>query len=172
MNKKYFLLLSIAIVALLFASCKNNTSNKEDSLMEKMEELTQNYVKNEIKIDGLDSVQVVKIDTVDKYEYVNVVLDILLKMYNTDLAEYQSALETNDSTRINGLEVEIGEIEQATQYYEDMKKEVSEKDKTLLLYLVTANYYAKSNIDQFYFFATPDYKIYILDPFDSSILEK
>ncbi len=167
----------VLVLILLLTSCGNGEKKTEElSLTDRMTELAQKYVKQELEkqmnITGLDSIRVVKIDTVDKYEYICVVQDILPKMRTDAMMNYQVALEQSDSAKMKELEIEIDEMEQVTNFYEETKSNTSEKDKTLFLYLITANYYAKSGIDSFYFFVTPDYKIYILDPFDTSLLEK
>ena len=75
----------VLVIILLLTSCGNGEKKTEElSLTDRMTELAQKYVKQELEkqmnITGLDSIRVVKIDTVDKYEYICVVQDILPKM--------------------------------------------------------------------------------------------
>ena len=133
--------------------------------MERFHKLTKQYVMEELQIEGLDSVRVVKVDTVDNYEYAQIMVDLLHQMDAELLYEYQAALQTGDEMTVKDLDVQIDEIASAGERW-DMEVAATENaPKVVRFYLLTANYYAGKNIDQFYFFVTTDFKIHIPDPF-------
>lgn len=133
--------------------------------MARFQELTKQYVTEELQIEGLDSVRVVKVDTVDNYEYAQIMVDLLHQMDAELLYEYQSALMSGDTVAERDLDIQIDEIAAAGERW-DMEVAATEgSPKEVRFYLLTANYYAGKNIDQFYFFVTQDFKIHIPDPF-------
>lgn len=148
-------------IFVLFLGC----SKKENSSMDAFHDLTKKYVTEELQISGLDSVKVVKVDTVDNYEYAQIMVDLLHQMDAEMLYDYQSALLSGDTVTSKNLEIQIDEIADAG-YQWDMEVESTRVGpKTVRYYLLTANYYAGTQVDQFYFFVTPDLKIHIPDPF-------
>ena len=154
--------LLLAFCALLIG-CQRQTGNKD---MARFQELTKQYVTEELQIEGLDSVRVVKVDTVDNYEYAQIMVDLLHQMDAEMLYEYQAALQTGDEVAAKDLDIQIDEIASAGERW-DMEVAASENaPKVVRFYLLTANYYAGKNIDQFYFFVTPDFKIHVPDPFE------
>lgn len=133
--------------------------------MMRFQELTQQYVTEELQIQGLDSVCVVKVDTVDNYEYAQIMVDLLHQMDAEVLYEYQAAMMSGDTVLSRDLELQIDEIAAAGEQW-DMEVAATESaPKEDRFYLITANYYAGKEIDQFYFFVTKDFKIHIPDPF-------
>ena len=153
----------IVLCSVIFG-CHRPSVNKD---MERLQELTKQYVTEELQIEGLDSVRVVKVDTVDNYEYAQIMVDLLHQMDAEMLYEYQAALQAEDEVAAKDLDIQIDEIATAGERW-DMEVAASENaPKTVRFYLITANYYAgKQNIDQFYFFVTTDFKIHIPDPFE------
>ena len=73
-------MLLLAGLSLAFSSCNRE---KKDLTMEKFMELTRQYVTEELQITGLDSVCVVKVDTVDGYEYAQIMVDLLHQIMNS-----------------------------------------------------------------------------------------
>ena len=139
---------------------------KEDTTLAQFTELTRQYVTDELQITGLDSVLVVKVDTVDNYEYAQIMVDLLHQMDAEMLYEYQGALLSDDTAAVRNLEIQIDEIAAAGEQW-DMEVAATENaPKEVRFYLITANYYAGEAIDQFYFFVTKDFKIHIPDPFE------
>ena len=133
--------------------------------MARFQELTRQYVAEELQIEGLDSVRVVRVDTVDNYEYAQIMVSLLHQMDAELLYAYQAALMSGDTVAERDLDIQIDEIADAGERW-DMEVAATESaPKTVRFYLVTANYYAGSDIDQFYFFVTTDYKIHVPDPF-------
>ena len=131
----------------------------------RFQELTKQYVTEELQIEGLDSVRVVKVDTVNNYEYAQIMVDLLHQMDAELLYEYQAALMSGDTVAERELDIQIDEIAAAGERW-DMEVAATENaPKEARFYLLTANYYAGKNIDQFYFFVTQDFKIHIPDPF-------
>ena len=133
--------------------------------MARFQELTRQYVEEELQIAGLDSVRVVKVDTVDNYEYAQIMVDLLHQMDAEVLYEYQAALQTGDEVAVKDLDVQIDEIATAGEQWDMEVMAAENAPKTVRFYLITANYYAGSDIDQFYFFVTTDFKIHVPDPF-------
>lgn len=133
--------------------------------MARFQELTRQYVEEELQIAGLDSVRVVKVDTVDNYEYAQIMVDLLHQMDAEVLYEYQAALQTGDEVAAKDLDVQIDEIATAGEQWDMEVMAAENAPKTVRFYLITANYYAGSDIDQFYFFVTMDFKIHVPDPF-------
>lgn len=134
--------------------------------MIRFQELTRQYVADELQIEGLDSVRVVMVDTVDNYEYAQIMVDLLHQMDAEALYEYQAALQSGDDVAAKDLDIQIDEIAAAGERW-DMEVIATEgAPKSVRFYLITANYYAGSDIDQFYFFVTTDFKIHIPDPFE------
>ena len=133
--------------------------------MERFMELTRQYVTSELQIQGLDSVRVVKVDSVDNYEYAQIMVDLLHQMDAEVLYEYQAALTSGDELAAKELEVQVDEIAAAGEQWDSEVLAAENAPKTFRFYLLTANYYAGSDIDQFYFFVTPDFKVHIPDPF-------
>ena len=133
--------------------------------MEKFAELTRQYVTEELQIEGLDSVRVVKVDTVDNYEYAQIIVELLHQMDAELLYAFQAAEMSGDTAASRDLDIQMDEIAAAGEQW-DMEVAATENaPKTVRFYMLTANYYAGRNIDQFYFFVTPDFKIHIPDPF-------
>ena len=155
-------MLLLAGLSLAFSSCNRE---KKDLTMEKFMELTRQYVTEELQITGLDSVCVVKVDTVDGYEYAQIMVDLLHQMDAELLYEYQAAEMSGDTATARALDIQIDEIAAAGEQWDMEVVAMENAPKTLCFYLLTANYYAGRDIDQFYFFVTPDYKIHIPDPF-------
>lgn len=133
--------------------------------MAKFTELTRQYVVDELGIADLDSVRVMKVDTVDNYEYAQIMVDLLHQMDAELLYEYQSALLADDTVAARDLDIQIDEIAAAGEQWDNEVAATEGAPKTFRFYLLTANYYAGSEVDQFYFFVTPDYKVHIPDPF-------
>ena len=133
--------------------------------MAKFTELTRQYVTDELQIEGLDSVLVVKVDTVDNYEYAQIMVDLLHQMDAELLYEYQAALLSGETAEAGELEIQIDEIAAAGEQWDKEVAATENAPKTIRFYLLTANYYAGSDIDQFYFFVTLDFKVHIPDPF-------
>lgn len=133
--------------------------------MAKFTELTRQYVIDELGIADLDSVRVMKVDTVDNYEYAQIMVDLLHQMDAELLYEYQSALLADDTVAARDLDIQIDEIAAAGEQWDNEVAATEGAPKTFRFYLLTANYYAGSEVDQFYFFVTPDYKVHIPDPF-------
>jgi len=163
MRNIHFLSLALACsVLLLFAGCRRSGVDKD---FVRLQELTKQYVTDELQIKGLDSVRVVKVDTVDNYEYAQIMVDLLRQMDAEMLYEYQAALLSGDTVAERDLDIQIDEIAAAGERW-DMEVDATENaPKTVRFYLITANYYAGSAIDQFYFFVTKDFKIHVPDPF-------
>ena len=146
----------------MFVGCHRETS---DADMVRFQALTKQYVTEELQIAGLDSVRVVKVDTVDNYEYAQIMVDLLHQMDAEVLYEYQAALMSDNAEAATELEIQVDEIASAGERW-DMEVAATENaPKTVRFYLLTANYYAGRDVDQFYFFVTTDYKIHIPDPF-------
>lgn len=163
MKRFFFCLTLVAGLFLAISSCHRD---KEDPSMAQFAELAQKYVAEELQIEGLDSVRVVKVDTVDSYEYAQIIVDLLHQMDAEMLYQYQAALLSGDTTVARDLEIQIDEIAAAGEQW-DMEVAATEgAPKTFRFYLLTANYYAGSEMDQFYFFVTPDFKVHIPDPFE------
>ncbi|MBP5401398.1 MAG: hypothetical protein J6Y35_07210 [Bacteroidales bacterium] len=133
--------------------------------MEQFTDLTRQYVTDELQIEGLDSVRVVKVDTVDNYEYAQIMVDLLHQMDAEMLYEYQAAVLSGDTVAARDLEIQIDEIAAAGEQWDREVEATEHAPKTVRFYLLTANYYAGSDIDQFYFFVTTDFKVHIPDPF-------
>ena len=133
--------------------------------MAKFTELTRQYVVDELGIADLDSVRVMKVDTVDNYEYAQIMVDLLHQMDAELLYEYQSALLADDTVAARELDIQIDEIAAAGEQWDNEVAATEGAPKTFRFYLLTANYYAGSEVDQFYFFVTPDFKVHIPDPF-------
>lgn len=133
--------------------------------MAKFTELTRQYVIDELGIADLDSVRVMKVDTVDNYEYAQIMVDLLHQMDAELLYEYQSALLADDTVAARDLDIQIDEIAAAGEQWDNEVAATEGAPKTFRFYLLTANYYAGSEVDQFYFFVTPDFKVHIPDPF-------
>ena len=133
--------------------------------MAKFTELTRQYVVDELGIADLDSVRVMKVDTVDNYEYAQIMVDLLHQMDAELLYEYQSALLADDTVAARDLDIQIDEIAAAGEQWDNEVAATEGAPKTFRFYLLTANYYAGSEVDQFYFFVTPDFKVHIPDPF-------
>ena len=163
MRNIHFLSLALACsVILLFAGCRRSGENKDFA---RLQELTKQYVTDELQIEGLDSVRVVRVDTVDNYEYAQIMVDLLRQMDAELLYEYQAAEMSGDTVASRDLDIQMDEIAAAGEQW-DMEVAASEHaPKTVRFYLLTANYYAGRNMDQFYFFVTTDYKVHIPDPF-------
>ena len=163
MRRFFFCLTILAGLFLAFFSCHRG---KEDSSMAQFTELTWKYVTEELQIEGLDSVSVVKVDTVDGYEYAQIIVDLLHQMDAELLYQYQAVLLSGDTVAARDLEIQIDEIAAAGEQW-DMEVSATEgAPKTMRFYLLTANYYAGGDMDQFYFFVTPDFKLHIPDPFE------
>lgn len=133
--------------------------------MAKFTELTRQYVVDELGIADLDSVRVMKVDTVDNYEYAQIMVDLLHQMDAELLYEYQAALLADDTVAARDLDIQIDEIAAAGEQWDNEVAATEGAPKTFRFYLLTANYYAGSEVDQFYFFVTPDFKVHIPDPF-------
>lgn len=133
--------------------------------MAKFTELTRQYVIDELGIADVDSVRVMKVDTVDNYEYAQIMVDLLHQMDAELLYEYQSALLADDTVAARDLDIQIDEIAAAGEQWDNEVAATEGAPKTFRFYLLTANYYAGSEVDQFYFFVTPDFKVHIPDPF-------
>ena len=162
--KRFLFLLSLT--AGLFLALSSCHREKEGAVMARFTELTRQYVTDELQIAGLDSVCVVKIDTVDSYEYAQIMVDLLHQMDAELLYQYQAVLLSGDTAATRELEIQIDEVATAGEQW-DMEVVATEgAPKSTRFYLVTANYYAGNDIDQFYFFVTPDFKVHIPDPFD------
>ena len=152
----------MAGLVLVFFSCHRA---KEDAAMKQFMELTRQYVTEELQIQGLDSVRVVKVDTVDNYEYAQIMVDLLHQMDAEVLYEYQAALMSDDTVTVRNLDIQIDEIAAAGEQWDMEVAALEGAPKEERFYLITANYYAGTDIDQFYFFVTKDFKIHIPDPF-------
>lgn len=162
MKKKSLFFALLTGFVLVFFSCHRE---KESDAMDQFTELTLQYVMKELEIEGVDSVLVVKVDTVDNYEYAQIMVDLLRQMDAELLYEYQAAEMSGDTVASRDLDIQMDEIAAAGEQW-DMEVAASEHaPKTVRFYLLTANYYAGRNMDQFYFFVTPDYKVHIPDPF-------
>ena len=133
--------------------------------MEKFTELARQYVTSDLHIQGLDSVCVVKVDSVNNYEYAQIIVDLLHYMDADVLYEYQAALTAGDEAKAKDLEIQVDEIAAAGEQWDNEVMALENAPKTFRFYLLTANYYAGSEIDQFYFLVTPDFKVHIPDPF-------
>lgn len=161
MRKLFQYAILFASVALLVAC---NSEKKED-VRNQYYDVTEQYVKEELGIQNLDSVVILKIDTVDSYEYAQIMVNLLHQMDEEALSAYQSVLLSGDTIAARDLDIQIDEIAAAGEQW-DMEVEATEgAAKTTRFYLITANYYAASQVDQFYFFITPDGKIHVPDPF-------
>lgn len=155
-------MMCMAGIVLAFFACHRE---KTDASVAKFAELTQQYVTDELQIEGLDSVRVVKVDTVDNYEYAQIMVDLLHQMDAEILYEYQAALLSDDTVAARDLEIQIDEVAAAGEQWDREVEATENAPKEVRFYLITANYYAGNNIDQFYFFVTKDFKIHIPDPF-------
>ena len=153
----------VAIVCALFSGCKKSVDNKD---MIRFQELTRQYVTEELHIANVDSVCVVKVDTVNNYEYAQIVVELLRQMNEDLLSEYSSLLLSGDTVASRDVEIQLDEIAAAGEQWEMEVQATENAPKTMRFYLLTANYYAGNEIDQFYFLVTPDFKIHILDPFE------
>lgn len=155
----------IAIFASLaiLVSCGNRAKKTTEEI--RFHELTEQYVQEELQLSHFDSVRVVKVDTVDNYEYAQIMVDILLMMNEETMDEYTAALMAEDEAVSKDLEIKVDEIASAGHQWEMEVEATANAPKTTRYYLVTANYYAGQDIDQFYFFVTTDFKIHIPDPF-------
>ena len=162
MKRLSVLILLFAGFVLGFHSCHRV---KEDDTMAKFTELTRQYVIDELGIADVDSVRVMKVDTVDNYEYAQIMVDLLHQMDAELLYEYQSALLADDTVAARDLDIQIDEIAAAGEQWDNEVAATEGAPKTFRFYLLTANYYAGSEVDQFYFFVTPDFKVHIPDPF-------
>ena len=162
---KKFCLLSVLIagISLFFVNCHHKA---DDEAMARFQELTRQYVTEELQIAGLDSIRVVKVDTVDNYEYAQIMVDLLHQMDAELLYEYQSALLSDDTVTVRNLDIQIDEIAAAGEQWDREVAATENAPKSVRFYLLTANYYAGGDIDQFYFFVTKNFKIHIPDPFE------
>lgn len=166
MRKIAYTIAVLACFAVLVSGCGRGQGKDENSAYGRFQELAEQYVEQELRLASLDSVRVVKVDTVDNYEYAQIIVALLYKMNDETMEEYHRAVVSGDMAEAKNLEVQVDEIAAAGQQWEMEEQAAENAPKSFRFYLITANYYNGMDCDQFYFFATQDFKIHIPDPFE------
>lgn len=159
--------IAVLCALLLCASCKSKNKNPEKDLVK----ITQNYVRDELKVEPIDSVRIFQVDTINRYRYITAALGFLQEAEgNLERAIAESAY-TGDSTNADGLRAKLDEVGKTCDYYAEHLALYSENDPNILLYFVSAYYYSRGKEEGVMFFLTPDYEIHTFDPMDASFIK-
>jgi hypothetical protein len=166
MIKKIFYFAFIVTIALTFQSCKKKSG--QEILKSRMLEVSQEYLKSE----HVDSVKVIKVDTITAMGYAKIMLEMLENMKIEYENQYNAAMKNKDQS--SGVEIEytLNEIYQASESFLGIITSDKTDDKKLLLYMVSATYYKDNIPTSLIFFTTPDYKIHEIDPFGNNLLQQ
>lgn len=159
-------LLLLAMV--LLWSCKK----KQDiTIEESLENITIQYVKNELGVSEIDSVKVLKVDTVTQYGYVQINIEILEQLEIEEYYEMKNATQNEDTVAEKQHELNMRQIGDVLEQWRALGQSLPSNDTAPYRYLVTANYYSSVGMDQFYFFVTPEMSYYVLDPYGDELVQ-
>lgn len=158
--------LSLALI--LLWACKKN---QDVTLEESLESITIQYVKSELGITEVDSVKVLKVDTVTQYGYVQINMEILEQLEIEEYYAIQNSIQIGDTIGEKQHELNMRQIGDAIEQWRALEQSLPSNDTTPYRYLVTANYYSPVGMDQFYFFITSEMKYYVLDPYGDELIQ-
>ena len=159
------IILPLFCIVILLSSC-----GKKDNaaiLNKKITEAVELQFANE----QIDSLKVHSIDTLSSLGYANLVIEMLERMKYDIEYQYKEAIFTGDEALINDIEINMMDIDDALDTYRDCLKRESTKMDDLLLYIVSVSKY-KDGTESLTLLFTPDFKPYVLDPFEDNLLEK
>lgn len=169
LKMKYLKIFSLLLIfSILVVGCKKN---KEQTFEEQLEDITLKYVQSELYISNVDSVRILKIDTVTQYGYVQINIEILEQMEIGEYYEIQNAIQDGDTVAEKQHELNMKQIGDALEQWRELEKNLSQNDETLYRYLITANYYSPVGMDQFYYLLTPELEYFVLDPYADDLIQ-
>jgi hypothetical protein len=166
MIKKLLLFALIITTVFSFQSCKKKTD--QDILKTRMLEVSNEYLKSE----QVDSVKIVKIDTITAMGYAKIMLEMLENMKIEYENQYNAAMKSGNQNAGVEIEYTLNEVYQASESFLKIMNNDNTDDVKLLLFMVSLTYYKNNVPTSLIFFTTPDYKIHEIDPFGNNLLEK
>lgn len=156
-------------IGLLSCTTKDNTTTL--SLEEQLDALTMQYVQQELHLDRVDSIQVLKVDTITLKGYVQINSDLLERYGAVTAQALQEAMMSEDTLLVNECDINLSLVRDALSQWSEFERAIPLSADTIYRYLITANYYAPSGVDQFYYFLTPNLVYYVLDPFGDELIQ-
>jgi hypothetical protein len=169
MIKKLLLALPImGAIVLIVASCHRNSAHEQ---VEKLKDLSIAFAKDSLKLE-VDSVQIVKIDTLTQLGYAKITLEMLENMDEQYQLNYQRALLAQNDALIAEMETYLLQIRELKQKFINIVDNATIDNKEIFLYMYQANFWHSGGIFEAILFAMPNYKFYDLDPFSNNLLEK
>lgn len=166
MKRKALFFLSFVIFCSFFIiSCKKQ--NEKDLLWGKLKE---SIFTAETQESPVDSVVLVSVDSLSRWEYAGLTLESVESMKNDYLQDYMMFGDTLEDAARHEMELFIEEIQSTEDFYRDIYERNAAKDTVFLLYLVEAQIF-RGGVSASYFYAiTPDFVIHN-DPFSENLLE-
>ncbi|MBO4481548.1 MAG: hypothetical protein J5719_03245 [Bacteroidales bacterium] len=169
MMKRLFCYFLIGVISLSFFSCHKKT--EAEKFRDKVKKVAVNYAKEELKLEKVDSVSLISIDTLTALAYVDFILPYVEEMRQDFQDQYEAEVKDGDPAELTELETKIEEMIEAENYYKEVVVDESVDNKKPLLILIRAAVYADGPRDIVNFFVTPDLKVYAPDPIDYSFIE-
>ncbi len=168
--KRVVACLLVGLMVMTSFSCHKKT--EAEKFRDKVKKVAMNYAKEEQKLEKVDSVSIISIDTLTALAYVDFILPYVENMRLEYQTQYEAEVKDGDPAELTELETKIEEMIEAENYYKEVVIDESVDNKKPLLMLIRATVYADGPRDIVNFLVTPDLKIYVPDPIDYSILEK
>lgn len=173
-KKELLFLVGLLTIIMTFFGCKKKeTEDTKDTKSEdKILVIAKDYLANELKIKDVVSVQNLRTDTLNKYEYTRTALNMLDKLEGDYLLEIQSAMDDGNKELASEKEQTLSGIKDAINYYTEMQQEIDPEEPFTFLFFVSGVYHTKDSSEQFGFFLRPNFQVYTPDLFDLTFLDE
>ena len=177
MKKLGCILLIMVHITILLCGCdkKAETTSEEkkqeDTFQENIQKCAEEYVQTELGIYDANSIIVNRVDTLTKMSYAKLVLEMLENMEYQYKRLYDEATLSNNDADIASYGSSLQRISKQTNYFRSIDDNESADNTQLLLYWISGSYYRNGQKEDFMCFATPDYKLHVLDPFADNLME-
>jgi hypothetical protein len=168
MKKKLCTIAVIGAIALLVTSCHRDPTEKQ---IEKLKELSLTYAKEQLKLE-VDSVQITKIDTLTQLGYAKITLEMLENLDEQYQLNYHKALLAENDELSSEMESNFMQARELKQKFAAIVDNATVDNEKAFLYMYQAIYWRDGGVFEPILFATLNYKIHDLDPFENNLLEQ
>ena len=152
------------------AETTDKEKNQEATFQENIQKCAEEYVQTELGISDANSITVNRVDTLTKMSYAKLVLEMLENMEYQYKRLYDEATLSNNDADIASYGSSLQRISKQTNYFRSIDDNESADNTQLLLYWIYGSYNRNGQKEDFMCFATPDFKLHILDPFEDNLI--
>jgi hypothetical protein len=164
--KKNILTLMILILFIpFFYSCKKN----EKQLIKKAEELAYTYTALQNIV--ADSITIHKVEKVTAMRYAEIVFETMENMEHEYHILHQTALFNGEVEKAEALQTEQDKVSAMKEFCFVGITSASFDDEKVILYMVKFTFFEEDYEENSYFFMTPKFALYDLDPFGDNLLK-